>query len=226
MKRILSLLCLFLFTSILSIPPTFSESSIYQQKYQSLKSTFPKPSFEVFEKALMGYEKIVSKGLLKKDQLLSIIDFSLSSNEKRLWVIDLKKKEILFHSLVAHGRNSGEEYAESFSNRIQSYQSSLGFYITEETYKGKHGHSLYLTGLEPGVNDNARKRGIVIHGADYVDPDFIKKHGRLGRSLGCPALPQHLSKKIIDTIAHKSCLFIYFPDQSYLNNSEYLESDA
>ena len=135
----------------------------------------------------------------------------MSSKKQRLWVIDLKNNIILFQSLVAHGRNSGNEFAGKFSNNPQSYQSSLGFYATGETYYGKHGYSLRLDGLEKEINNNARKRAIVIHGADYVSENFIKQNGRLGRSLGCPSLPMNISKEIIDTIKNKSGLFVYHP---------------
>jgi hypothetical protein len=120
----------------------------------------------------------------------------------------MDKNKILFNSLVAHGKNSGDLYAEQFSNKNESFQSSLGFYITNETYIGEHGLSLKLDGLERNKNDNARNRAIVIHGADYVSNDFIKKHNRLGRSFGCPSLPTEVSEKIITTIKNKSCLFI------------------
>jgi hypothetical protein len=163
-----------------------------------------------FTKALKGFYKLKEKGLIKKD-ILTLIDFSLSSNVKRLWVIDLASKTILFQSLVAHGRNTGEEFANSFSNAANSLKSSLGFYTTGEVYNGKHGLSLRLDGLEKGINDNARNRGVVMHAADYVSNSFVKNNKRLGRSQGCPAVPVGLSKEIISTIKDKSCLFIYHP---------------
>lgn len=168
------------------------------------------PKHEIFVQALQGYYLLKEKGLVKKN-ILTLVDFSLSSNCKRLWVIDLATNTVLFQSLVAHGRNTGEEFAKSFSNSAQSFKSSLGFYTTGEIYTGKHGMSLKLDGLEKGVNDNARNRGVVIHGADYVSDVFIKNNKRLGRSQGCPALPEELSKAIIDVIKDKSCFFIYHP---------------
>jgi hypothetical protein len=168
------------------------------------------PQHEIFAQALKGYYLLKEKGLVKKN-IVTLIDFSLSSNSKRLWVIDLATNTVLFQSLVAHGRNTGEEFAKNFSNSAQSFKSSLGFYTTGEIYTGKHGMSLKLDGLEKGVNDNARSRGVVIHGADYVSNTFIKNNKRLGRSQGCPALPEELSKAIIDVIKDKSCLFIYHP---------------
>ena len=156
--------------------------------------------------------------------MLSVVDFSKSGKEKRFFVIDLKKREILYRSLVAHGKNSGSNYAHRFSNVPESNTSSLGFYITNETYWGKHGLSLRLDGKEKSINDNARKRDIVIHGADYVSEDFIRARGHLGRSFGCPALPIENTKAIIETIKNKSCLFIYYPDRNYLNSSPILSN--
>ena len=122
---------------------------------------------------------------------------------------------ILFNSLVAHGRNTGEEFASAFSNLNSSFKSSLGFYATGEIYQGKHGASLRLDGLENGVNDNARERGVVMHGADYVSESFIRDHKRLGRSQGCPAVPVELTNEIIQLIKDKSCLYIYHPSRSF-----------
>ena len=170
------------------------------------------PKLESFKKALTGFYELKRKGLVKKD-ILTLIDFSLSSNTKRLWVIDLKTNTILYHSLVAHGRNTGEEFANRFSNAAESFKSSLGFYLTGELYNGKHGVSLRLDGLEKGVNDNARARGVVMHAAHYVSNGFVKLHKRLGRSQGCPALPDELTKEIVTTIKDKSCLFIYHPSR-------------
>lgn len=178
--------------------------------YHSLNANnFVLPNINTFTKAVEGFYKFKEKGVVQKD-FLTLIDFSLSSNVKRFWVIDMKNNTILFHSLVAHGRNTGNEFAQHFSNKSESHQSSLGFYTTAETYSGKHGYSLRLDGLEQGINSNARDRAIVIHGADYVSENFIQQHGRLGRSFGCPSLPNDISKKIIETIKDKSCLFVYY----------------
>jgi hypothetical protein len=176
-------------------------------------SNFALPKLDSFQKAMLGFYELKKKGIFKKD-ILTLIDFSLSSNEKRLWVIDLSTNTILFHSLVAHGRNTGDEFAKHFSNSAESFKSSLGFYSTGEIYHGKHGKSLKLDGLEKGINDNARNRGIVMHAADYVSNFFIKNHSRLGRSQGCPALPVEFSEKIITTIKDKSCLYIYYPSSN------------
>lgn len=173
-------------------------------------NNFMLPQRKSFKKAMEGYFKLKEKGIIQKD-ILTLVDYSLSSKENRLWVIDLKNNIILFQSLVSHGRNSGNEFAGKFSNKPESYKSSLGFYLTGETYYGKHGYSLRLDGLEKGINDNARARAIVVHGADYVSESFVKQNGRLGRSLGCLALSQGLTKEVIDAIKDKSCLFVYYP---------------
>ncbi len=179
--------------------------------YSSLNpQKFALPNRESFYKALRGFYKLKQNGLVTKD-ILTLIDFSMSSNSKRLWVIDLTTNTVIFNSLVAHGRNTGNEFAKSFSNKSESYMSSLGFYATGEIYNGKHGMSLKLDGLQKGLNDKARTRAVVMHGADYVSEAFIKNNHRLGRSLGCPAIPQELTPEIINTIKGKSCLFIYHP---------------
>ncbi len=182
-------------------------------QYQTLQShNATVPQIACFDRAMNGFYALKAKGLVTKN-IITIVDFSLSSNVKRLWVIDLDSSTVLFNSLVAHGRNSGEEFAKTFSNAGESYKSSLGFYATGEIYNGKHGMSLKLDGLEKGVNDNARDRAVVMHGADYVSESFIKNNHRLGRSLGCPALPEALNSKVIEVIKNKSCLFIYHPSQ-------------
>ncbi len=176
-------------------------------------------SFEVFKTAMLGYRQIIN---LKKRNIVSIIDFSKPSTEKRFFVIDLKKKELLYRCFVAHGKNSGDNFAKSFSNQSQSMKSSMGFFITAETYSGRHGYSLRLDGLERSINDNTREREIVIHGAEYVSEEYIKQVGRLGRSWGCPALPPEISKEVIDEISNGSCLFIYGEDSSYKENSAFI----
>lgn len=171
-----------------------------------------------FKSAYSGYKKLNNN----KNPLLTIIDFNLPSTEKRMYVLDLSKKEVLYITHVAHGRNSGTNFATSFSNKSESYQSSLGFYRTAETYNGSNGYSLRLDGLEKGINDMARTRAVVIHGADYCSLEFIKSTGRLGRSFGCPALPQELNKPIINTIKEGSLVFIYANKNDYFTKSEIL----
>lgn len=177
------------------------------------------PQLKSFSDAIKGYSKLKAQGKIK-NETLTIIDFSLSSTAKRLWVLDMKANKVLFNTVVAHGRNTGGEFATRFSNTNNSNQSSLGFYITDNTYYGKNGLSLFLDGQEKGFNDNARKRYVVIHGAKYSNPDFAKRNGRLGRSLGCPAVPTAVNTAIIKTIKNKSCLFIYHPNKNYHANSK------
>jgi len=177
------------------------------------------PAFDLLRLAMSGYDLLKQGKFINRPEVITIIDFSLPSTQERLWVIDLFQGKVLFHSLVSHGRNSGELMAEKFSNIPGSFTSSPGFYTTGETYFGRHGLSLKLNGLEAGINDKARERAIVMHGADYVAPEFIRKHGRLGRSHGCPAVPTELSKEIIETIKDGTCLFIYVPKESYTANS-------
>lgn len=184
-----------------------------ENAYKNLNvNHFDLPNFDSFKEALNGFYSLKERGLIQKD-ILTLVDFSLSSNVKRLWVIDLSTNTILYQSLVAHGKNTGEEFANNFSNTNSSYKSSLGLYLTGETYNGKHGMSLKLDGLEKGVNDNARARGVVMHSADYVSNAFIQNHKRLGRSQGCPAIPAELLDGIVSTIKNKSCFYIYHPSR-------------
>ena len=176
-------------------------------------------NYIAFEKAYTGFKKIDQKN----KGIITLIDFTKPSTEERLYVLDIKHHKLLFSSLVSHGKNSGNNYATSFSNENGSYKSSLGFYITGNTYQGKNGYSLILNGLEKGINDNAKERAIVIHGADYANPSAIAS-GRLGRSFGCPALPQSLCKPIINTIKGGTVLFIYAEDPKYLSQSRFLSS--
>jgi len=182
------------------------------------KGELSPPSLPVLELALNGYTQL--QGKLNKP-LLTVIDYSLPSTKKRLWIIDLEQQKILLHTVVAHGRNSGGLLAEKFSNRPESYQSSLGFFKTGEAYQGKHGYSLRLDGLEAGINDQARARAIVIHGADYAKETVAATAGRLGRSWGCPAVPPDLSTPLIKLIKEGSLLFIYGKDPNYLRMSKF-----
>ncbi|HUH25725.1 MAG TPA: murein L,D-transpeptidase catalytic domain family protein [Flavobacterium sp.] len=186
------------------------------------EKNFFKPELESFKAAYKGYYKLKEEGKITKD-LLTIIDFTKSSTERRMWVIDMNKQEILYQTVVSHGRKSGKEFAEDFSNIPESNKSSLGFYATAETYFGKHGLSLRLDGLESGINDNARMRDIVIHAADYANENLGKDQGYLGRSLGCPALPNDVAHKIINLIKDESCLFIFHADKKdYMTKSKLL----
>jgi hypothetical protein len=177
-----------------------------------------------FRLAYEGYLNLNGQGVLEKDSILTLIDFSKPSTEERLFIIDLKHEKVLEKTLVAHGKNTGTLYAEHFSNTPHSNQSSLGFYVTDHTYLGKHGYSLRIRGVEPGINHKAWDRAIVIHGANYVSTSFIKKYGRLGRSFGCPALPPEQNSRIIDLIKDKSCLFIFSPNEDYFNTTSLISS--
>jgi len=199
---------------------SFSPEAMFDQKlratYSALGAEQEGLCFETFAKAMTGYLNLRQDGKLAEGkQVLTVIDFDLPSTEKRLWVLDLAKNNILFHTLVAHGHNSGENEATNFSNIDQSNMSSLGFYATGSEYEGKHGHSLRLQGLDEGYNTNAAARSVVMHGADYVSEDFIKQNGRLGRSLGCPALPMDQYSQIIDAVNGGTCLFLNKSDAGY-----------
>lgn len=210
------------FAEVTHVKEISASETLYQKISFSGKN---KLSFEVFEKALKGFENLKKAGKIEAaTKLLTVCDFSLSSNTKRLWIINTENGEILFNSLVAHGKNTGEEFATQFSNTENSLQSSIGFYITDTTYEGENGYSLRLLGMDNGYNDAALKRAVVMHGADYVSEEFAAQHKRIGRSWGCPAVPRALAQSIINTIKGKNVLFIYYPDQKYLNSSKWLNA--
>ena len=173
-------------------------------------------SKEAFEYAYKGYEYLLEKKKLDQPEYLTICDFSQSSKQKRFYIIDLANDSLIMNTYVAHGKKSGGEYATRFSNKPSSKQSSLGFYVTKNTYSGEHGLSLRVDGLEPGFNDRAYRRAIVVHGADYIG------NGSTGRSYGCPAVPREDCKTIINTIKNGTCLFIYHPQKKYLQSSKIL----
>jgi hypothetical protein len=190
-----------------------------------LSSPHPQLSASLYKLALNGYNKLSSAQKLTR-RILTIVDFSKPSSEKRLFIIDMVQQKVLVYTLVAHGRNSGEKMATRFSNHDATHQSSLGFYLTGATYNGGNGYSLRLKGLEPGFNDKAESRAIVMHGAPYVSEQVVKSTGRLGRSWGCPAVSQQEHKKIIDLIKGGSCLFIYAPQPAYLTASLLLKEST
>lgn len=191
----------------------------FQSIYTQLHLDVLKLNKQAFDAAVTGYKKMLAQNKLQNNALLSIADFSQPSNQKRLYIIDLKNKKLVMNTYVAHGRNTGKLMATEFSNIAESNQSSLGFYVTAETYSGKHGLSLRLDGVEKNINDNARNRAIVMHGADYANESFHKSTGYLGRSFGCPSVPTALSAEIIKTIRGGSCLFIYSADKKYFSQS-------
>lgn len=204
--------------------PDFAERAVasdveaYASLYRSMKLEGV-VNWKAFRQAVAGYYKIDNR----KREVLTLIDFSRPSTAKRLFVFDMRERKVLFSSVVSHGKNSGDNYATSFSNEYGSYKSSLGFYLTESTYQGKNGYSLILNGLEKGINDRARERAIVMHGAAYADPSVVSRGGRLGRSFGCPAVPQKLSRPIIDAIKGGSVMYIYAETPDYLAHSSVLK---
>lgn len=181
-------------------------------------------SKQTFDYAMKGFNLLLEQGRVENENIISIVDFSMPSSKKRLFVIDLKQVKVVFNTYVAHGVNSGAAMAKEFSNTPESLKSSLGFYQTQQTYLGGHGYSLKLEGLEKGINDNANSRDIVIHAADYVTEDFIKARGYIGRSWGCPALPEKLNKPIINKIKGGTCLFLFSPDKTYLSRSKIINA--
>lgn len=189
--------------------------------YDSLHLDKKGLSFDALKYAFKGYQNLLNKGAVKKTDILTVIDFSKSSHKKRMFIIDLNNYKLLLNTYVAHGKNTGFQYAKRFSNKMESLQSSLGFYITKGTYFGKHGLSLKLAGKERGINDKAEDRAVVIHGANYIG-DHRLNSSYMGRSFGCPAVPQAVSNKVINLIKNGTCLFIYHPSNSYLNGSRLL----
>lgn len=194
---------------------SFVEKSIYDSLHLDMAGL----NRDAFENAKKGWEKLSDAGKLNNPSIMAIVDFSQSSAKRRLYVLDMENYKVLFNTLVAHGKNTGREWAKSFSNKISSYKSSPGFYITGQTYYGSNGYSLKLTGIEDGINNNALRRAIVMHGADYVSESFIDAKGYIGRSHGCPAVPAGEARAIINTLKDGTCLYIYTPDTNYLSRS-------
>jgi hypothetical protein len=219
MRKALATVVLPVFLTFLMLCPVMQESSVAGRPNETVKTVTAadiRPvSFEmsglsdvVFAKAKSGFEKLKSANPALKPYL-TIVDLSQSSNSKRMFIIDMETGELVMQTYAAHGRNSGQEYATAFSNTPNSYMSSPGFYLTGQTYNGKHGLSLQLQGLEKGINDRAAERAIVLHGASYVSEDFIRKNGRLGRSQGCPAVSEEMCEPIINLIKDGSCIYIH-----------------
>lgn len=213
----------FITDSTAGTPPLMA-SNAPASMYDSLKLAALGMTRQVFDYAMKGFISLKEAGKLSNTSILSIADLSKSSCKKRLFVIDLKNYKVLFNTYVAHGMNSGQEYARQFSNIPESNKSSLGFYQTADTYAGKHGYSLHLIGMEKGINDNAYSRDIVMHGAAYVSESMIQSMGYIGRSQGCPAIPERLHKPIIDKIRNGTCLFIFGEDRNYFRRSAMVNS--
>jgi hypothetical protein len=218
-------LSIFIFLTLLSVHTKSSYSIL-------AKGETPKPvsnlaatlniNSEALNLAIKGFEKLKEQGLVNNMRYLTIIDFSKPSSANRFYVIDMENEQLVLQTLVAHGRKSGSVFANTFSNQDASFKSSLGFYLTANTYIGKHGLTLQLQGLEKGINDRALERAIVLHGADYVSEAIAKQQGYIGTSLGCPAVPNDKINTIIETIQGASCLFVYAPSKEYLHNSTIL----
>ena len=209
-----------------ALPGSSMPVSRVKSVYDSLQLDLAGLSKQAYDYAVRGYEKLVSQGKLLNQSIIAIVDFSQPSSQKRLYVLDMKNYKVLFNTLVAHGRNSGKEWATYFSNKPSSFKSSPGFYITGQTYSGSNGYSLKLNGVENGINDKAMKRAIVMHGADYVNESFISSRGYIGRSQGCPAVPVRDAKNIINTIRDGACLYIYAPDQQYFSRTVMFNDDS
>lgn len=202
-------------------PEPIQSTRWLNKQMQIIKSEAGNIDDNVLRLSLVAYQKARQQGLDQK-QVLTVIDYSKPSSQKRMWVFDLKRNRMLYNTWVAHGKNSGGAMATSFSNNPGSLKSSIGVFITEHPYIGGNGYSLRLKGLERGVNDNAYRRSVVIHGAWYAGPDNIRKNGQLGRSWGCPAVSTELSRPIINTIKEDTLVFAYYPDQNWLSHSQFL----
>ena len=209
--------------SILKNTDSATVISSFRSIYDSLHLEESGLSKQAYDQAQSGFKKMKLQGRLVNDSVLSIVDFSQPSDKKRLYVLDLKNYKVLYNTLVAHGKKSGKLWAQSFSNRLSSYKSSIGFYVTGHPYDGSNGYSLKLDGLEKGFNNNAARRAIVLHGAGYVCDSYINEQGYIGRSEGCPAVPLQFAKDIINTIKDGSCLFIYHSDKIYRQHSAILK---
>lgn len=193
-----------------------------KELYNELNAAQYDLSFTAFRYAYIGYQTMKKQHRLNNKELFSIIDFTKDCNSKRFYTIDLEKMKIVYYTYVAHGKKSGERMATSFSDAVESNKSSIGFYITGSTYNGGNGYSLILHGDEKGYNSNLAKRSVVVHAADYANEDYIARNGRMGRSLGCPALPENIYKQVIETIKEKTMIFAYYNDAKYLKTSKYL----
>ena len=221
MKKIALITLLLVFSNSALAINIFSDA---KAKNIAAKTNDLKPS--LLKLAIEAFHNAKRSGINTNKQILTVIDYSLPSTKKRLWVLDLNQEKILYSSMVAHGRNSGENHTTNFSNRIGSLQTSLGLFLTEGTYFGRDGYSLYLKGLEKGFNDNAKTRTIVLHGAPYVSKQFVAAAGRVGRSWGCPAVEKPLAEPIINTIKNGTMIFAFYPDKNWLAKSEFINQQA
>ena len=206
---------------VTSVPPPLVGAAI--DVGEAVNSGVPEHVLSLGLKAMSCAARV---GAVEAPPTLTLIDYSKPSTEPRLWTFDLSTGELLFSELVAHGKNTGENVAVQFSNEMNSLQSSLGLFVTDEPYFGSNGYSLRLDGLDVGFNDRARERAIVLHGAPYVDERFATKHGRIGRSWGCPAVRSAVAAAVINRIRGGSVIFSYYPDQNWLSSSQFLQGCA
>lgn len=205
-----------------STPSAPSPAASSDPLLATLERQAPKLDPQVLRRALDAMRCAVASGEAERDDTLTVIDYSLPSTRKRLWVFDLAKRKLLFRELVAHGKTTGANMAKHFSNVTGSLQTSLGLFRTAETYYGQNGYSMRLHGLEPGVNHKALPRTIVMHGAWYVSEELAQKQGRIGRSWGCPAVREAVARPLIDTIKGGTLVFSYYPDEDWLGSSRFL----
>lgn len=214
-------LCLVMTSLGVVCSPALAEKPKTQPLYNSLAHAAPELNPQALKSALSAMQCAVANGA-GQARHLAVIDYSQPSTARRLWIFDLRQKKLVLRDLVAHGQKSGENFATQFSNRLGSYQSSLGLFRTQESYQGAHGYSLRMDGLEPGFNDMARDRAIVIHAADYVNPLWSARQGRIGRSLGCPAVRPQVARQVIDKLKGGQFMFSWYPDPAWLKRSAYL----
>ena len=235
MKKLAMCLVVYLVTAV-TVKPVMADETLAPYKtngssvddyiakiYKQIDFKGNRLSAEVFNKAMHGYLNLKNAGKLNTAaEMLTVCDLTRSSAENRMWIIDLAKKKVVYNTYVAHGQGSGDEFATAFSNNNDSHQTSLGFYVTGDTYQGEHGTSLRLNGMDNGFNNAAFDRGIVVHGAAYVCDQYAKNNQRIGRSWGCPAVPSALSLPIINTIKGGTCLFIFYPNKAYLQTAYWM----
>jgi hypothetical protein len=221
MNILLTLIAVALFSNLSSSSTSYAKPAFdINAETTRLSQKAPRLNPKVLKIALIAYRNAAIKGAVKKP-VLTVIDYSLPSNKQRMWIFDVNRNRLLYNTYVAHGKNSGMDIPHHFSNRNSSKETSLGTYVTRDTYIGSKGYSLNLQGLEKGFNDNAYSRRVVIHGAWYVEPDFIRHSGHAGRSWGCPSIAKTLAKPVINTIKGGSVVFAYYPDRNYLSHSNY-----
>jgi len=216
-------LMIFAIFSVIRRSKATQPNDFIQKEMTIFSAKAPDLDSKVLKLALTAYQSARRQGLDDKE-LLTVIDYSMPSTQKRLWLLNIADGEVDQHTLVAHGKNSGANYATSFSNKVGSLKSSVGLYLTANSYVGHRGYALKLKGLEPGINDRAFRRAVVIHGAPYVSQSFADKYGRLGRSWGCPAVSKQVIKPLVDEIKQGTLVFAYYPDSNWLAHSRFLNA--